>query len=627
MTYSTRTLALILLLSSTPWGCNDDASQTNPSTMMDAPLPGEDSAQDLQDLAMMQPLDMNGTMPPIDQGAPVISECNDGIDNDGDGLTDWQFDVGCHGPGDRSESAGTRADENGFTTFDLSDDSSVYYVSAQGDDANDGRSPDTSLKTLARAAELVEDGSHDFILMHRGDTFRDDPLLGRFKSGRARTEPLVIASYGESTQRPRLEISGPLIDHNGRARSFVALLGLELVPFKNIPGDPKFTGDSSNVLRYVGGGEGLLVEDCHLHYGDLVVQSFGESSYQDVEVRRNVIERTYHINTCLDGDLNGNVDFRPSGIFGSGIDGFLIEENIFDHNGWNLDEVPSACATIYNHNVYLPKLKNSVIRGNVFSRASSIHIKTTATEVADYDKLLIEDNFFVGGEIGVSIGGNNPGPRRFKDIQIQDNVMNQVGRGRPTTRGLAWGIGLQDHDTSTIARNLLLNFDEGNSWGIQLTEDTNQDVTLEDNLLYAINGPAMNHTNQSGHQRIVIRANELINPDYDACLVRQRNGVEGYGYSQNTYFSASGQDWFCSPDRTDRAGWIGASMEQDAITLDAAPGYPDPDRTIDSYAVVLGLGSTFEDYLSAALAQSRLTWRNELNAPAINGYMRAGFGR
>ena len=57
---------------------------------------------------------------------PIVSgnnECNDGIDNDGDGLIDWQFDFGCWGAGDNTEVAATRQQENGWTTFNPSDDS------------------------------------------------------------------------------------------------------------------------------------------------------------------------------------------------------------------------------------------------------------------------------------------------------------------------------------------------------------------------------------------------------------------------------------------------------------------------------------------------------------------------
>lgn len=38
------------------------------------------------------------TVPP-----PATSECSDGIDNDGDGLTDYPLDRGCLGPDDESE--------------------------------------------------------------------------------------------------------------------------------------------------------------------------------------------------------------------------------------------------------------------------------------------------------------------------------------------------------------------------------------------------------------------------------------------------------------------------------------------------------------------------------------------
>ena len=33
----------------------------------------------------------------------VFSQCNDGIDNDGDGLVDWQYDLGCYNASDTTE--------------------------------------------------------------------------------------------------------------------------------------------------------------------------------------------------------------------------------------------------------------------------------------------------------------------------------------------------------------------------------------------------------------------------------------------------------------------------------------------------------------------------------------------
>src|SRR5690606_3835447 len=206
------------------------------------------------------------------------------------------------------------------------------------------------------------DGHHDFLLLRRGDTWRDQGL-GRFKSGRDAEHPLVVATYGESTERPRLETGTWLIDTNGSERSFLAIIGLHVIPFRNDPSDPMHTGASPRGFRFVGGGRGILVEGCHLEYAEALVQSYGDDHYDGVELRRNVIERAYHANTCLPGNPYGDPSHRPSGIYVSHADHVTIEENVFDHNGWNPEEVPSACATIYNHTLYVNG-HDMVIRNN-----------------------------------------------------------------------------------------------------------------------------------------------------------------------------------------------------------------------------------------------------------------------
>ena len=47
----------------------------------------------------------------------------------------------------------------------------TYYVSCDGDDANDGRTPDTAWKTLARVSS-AELSAGDGVLFRRGDLFR-----------------------------------------------------------------------------------------------------------------------------------------------------------------------------------------------------------------------------------------------------------------------------------------------------------------------------------------------------------------------------------------------------------------------------------------------------------------------
>ena len=46
---------------------------------------------------------------------------------------------------------------------------------------------------------------------------------------------------------------------------------------------------------------------------------------------------------------------------------------------------------------------------------------------------------------------------------------------------------------------------------------------------------------------------------------------------------------------------------------------------MESYAQTLGLEPSLEAFLREARGQSRLRWREELTAPVVNAYIRAGF--
>lgn len=70
----------------------------------------------------------------------------------------------------------------------------VYYVSPDGDDDNDGRSPDEAWRSLKRAdTSALEPG--DRLLLRGGARFRGSLTLGEGEAGRA-DEPVVVASYG-----------------------------------------------------------------------------------------------------------------------------------------------------------------------------------------------------------------------------------------------------------------------------------------------------------------------------------------------------------------------------------------------------------------------------------------------
>jgi|GEM_PF-1426065 len=565
-----------------------------------------------------------------DCSEPVVTECNDGLDNDGDGLVDWQYDVGCYSSADVTEASGARSDEGGWTTFDLSSDSRIVYVSSsEGDDANDGLSPQHPVRTPSRGATLVRDGSPDFLLLKRGDTWRGqdigtDRVSRRFKSGQSKEHPLVISSYGDSHERPRLEINGSFVDHDGNERNYVAIVGLAFVSYPKIPGDPQFNGADGDGLRLIGTGHDILLEDNSFEYGEIVVQNESE-----VEVRRNVVHRAYHVGTCAyrsDGtrDPNGDSTYRPSGMFAGGVDGLLIEDNVWDENGWNPD-VPEACATIYNHNLYLSGNSRLTVRDNLIMRAASIGLKLTSAQTGDSDEILIENNLFVEGEIGISMGGNDDTPYRFRNATIRGNVFSDIGRAQPTTRTLSWYLELIDNDGTVVEQNLLVNQPNlNNPFGIALSGGTNRNITIRDNLIHGLLRRQLRSSASSAWANLVIERNTFLATSDETCLVELQGGLVPFAFSSNAYQSGAAEaSWFCvDNERYDLARWQAASGETGA-SVASSQG---PSRTVEGYAKQLGIGTTLADFAASARQLSRHKNRAELRAVNVNNYLRQGLG-
>jgi hypothetical protein len=552
--------------------------------------------------------------------AGVHAECDDGIDNDADGLVDWQYDPGCYGVEDATEAALPREQENGWTTFDPSPDTRIVYVSSStGSDASDGSSPALAVRTVERGAQLVRDGHDDFLLLKRGDVWRD-PSLGRFKSGLDAQHPLVVGSYGDSTERPRLEVAGHLVNHDGKVREFVALVGLEIFGYRMDPGDPAFDGATSGGLRYVGGGRGLLVEDCHFQYAEVVVQSYGDVPYESVALRRNVVEHNYHVDTC-----GQNSAFRPSGMYASHVHGLLIEGNVWDHNGWN-EEVASACATMYNHNLYL-NADGLIVRDNLVLRASSMGIKMRSDVTGDCDDVIFEGNVVADGEIGFGIGGNSNEAYRFSSVVIRHNVFTDVGLSNPTYRSFAWQLEISDHDSTLIEDNIFQNQPwYTNAYGISVTGGTQRDVVVRNNVFYRLRARSLDVNAQSGWASVEVTGNTFLDPDQGSCLVDHSGGFGAVTYGGNHYStSAAPGGWFClNGDRRSLSQWQAASGEANADTN--VGSWPDPGRSIGDYSGALGYSPTLEGFIAEARLQSRHHWRPELTAGAVNAYIRDGYG-
>ncbi len=271
------------------------------------------------------------------QDPNIPSECSDGIDNDGDGLIDWEYDLGCTGEADTTEGGITTGNlDNGWTVFEPSEDTQVIYVSSSaGDDSWSGRAPewngiDGPKKTLSAGYTELREGYPDWLLLKRGDTW-DGEIFERTSqptpprsSGRSALEPLVIATYGKSSQRPIIqgfERAPFRIRNTSEIVNNVALVGLHFYGSLLDPNSPDFNGTGVLAVDRLTPGDFFHIEDCHFEYTGIQISS---GAVHDFTLRRSIIHHNY--------SASGG---HAQGMYLSNVQGALLEENVFDHNGWS----------------------------------------------------------------------------------------------------------------------------------------------------------------------------------------------------------------------------------------------------------------------------------------------------
>lgn len=246
---------------------------------------------------------------------------------------------------------------------------------------------------------------------------------------------------------------------------------------------------------------------------------------------------------------------------------------------------------------YLFNVHNAVVRNNAVLRASSLGLDFRSDNPADASNILVHDNLFVEGEVGLSISGQGSSLRKFNGVTVTDNVFLHIGRSRPTDRYISWALNLD----GVYGSNSLVS---GNLFALQ------EAPSLAGNS-FAIK---------------TMVNNENLPPAYTSLLTQLFPG--GYSLSANHYYSAdNGNQWF--PDNlTNRVANSGRAAYSGELKPLFSPqtGYPDPSVRLEGYITSLGLGNSDQDFLNAIRGQSANTWNVSLEAAAINHYFRAGFG-
>jgi hypothetical protein len=520
----------------------------------------------------------------------------------------------------------------GYTVVTPGGDDHVIYVSnSTGDDGNDGSSPAKAIRSLDRGYALLRNERGDQLLLKRGDNWHS-PLPHWNKGGDSGTNPMVLGAYGAGS-RPTIATSGdPAFAAVGSRIDHLVIQGIRFAATARDPDSPDFNGGAThNVsigVQFFASMSDLLMEDCQVsHFGTNVSFLDWRGTQSNVRLRRNVIVDAYS-----DGSAHSQ------GLFADGVHGLLLEENVFDHNGWNA-RVAGAAATIYNHDAYLTSsTRDVVVRGNIFANAGSHGLQ--ARSGGD-----VEDNLFIADPIGMSYGlvrgDGSPAGGGVSGV-VNGNVFLGLRDISGITRGTGIEIANIRPDGPTIISNNIFSNVAGNgvAWqsggfaAISLAvgsgvDDASlavgvNDLTIQGNIVYRWQqGLSMQSdmrpgaSGTSGYHHLVVKQNEfskiLDNPvishpaEFNGGQERWSGNLYDGGDAESKMLRVAGRSLTVDAWSENAAGDRAASLK-----------YAAPDRSLASYA-----GGDAGAFIASLRATSSTT-AGPAAAVVVN-YFREGF--
>lgn len=514
-----------------------------------------------------------------------------------------------------SVSSALVADPGHWTDLQVSPDSRLVYVSnSTGNDANDGLSPDHPKASIAAGKALLRHGYPDWLLLKRGDTWAGS--LGQWiVSGRSETEPVVLSSYGNAEHRPHIATGtqdGLFTIQNSASPAVlrhIRIVGLRFTcnGYTGSEGTPRGIGWHVPF-------EDVLVEDCAFQYfhTNVVIEPLGE------------LGRDFRMRRCVIADAFTTQSSHSQGLYVANTEGVLLEENLFDHNGWRTG-VAGAVPTIFRHNAYLQTNTTAVrVLGNIFASGASHGLQARQGG-------LVEDNLFVDNAIGLLLGSDWQTKEPIRFIARRNVITKGRDIDPATPRG--FGIDVPAADSGLIARNLIVNQrNVGFPVAINLYDGTNavgvHDVVVEGNIVHDWMGSVILQGQAPLTTGLVLRQNvicDTLSPNLLVDVMPQPNGSIAAS-ADNTFWSR-----IAPPNGWCRIGNGNVSLDMwkaavgDTTSQASLPNYVDPERGIDRYDLSIGGDGSQESFLARARRQSRQNWRPELMAVAANAWIREGF--
>ncbi|MEM9250735.1 MAG: right-handed parallel beta-helix repeat-containing protein [Planctomycetota bacterium] len=466
----------------------------------------------------------------------------DGTEDDADNADD-EYDYADDTPAEPGDLYADRdgLDEWGWSIINIPADVRRIYLSNLGDDANDGATPETAIKTLERAEELNKSlfGQPFAMLLHAGHKFENRLNLEMPQGATSKSteqRPIVIGVYGEG---PRPKVFGRLRVVKTRTINHLRVVGIQF----------------AEGIDYHTPGTDILIEDCLFIESGVNINGF-QGAIKDVRLRRNIV---------VDNFPRGG---HSQGAYLDRIEGLLIEENVFDHNGWATPDQ----RTIFNHNIYVQSSsRDCVVIGNIITRGSShgLQLRPGGT---------IEDNLFLRNASGVYAGRGQDGGVAY----VRRNVFaeaDDIGGGQ-NQRG--WGYEIHATKRGTVEHNIFTDRQSNNPQpGMHAKPDYWQNNV----------------------DPIVVRHNRIVNWTKDDGRGVVINPVVGDGISLEVNNLVNGKS---------------------QVTGQEVP-MVDPSRRYHGYVAEFGNGGGFDELIDRVRSRDRGEWNPKWSAKEISAWVRAGF--
>jgi hypothetical protein len=328
-------------------------------------------------------------------------------------------------------------DAAGWSIAEPGQNHRVVYVSLTGKANADGLTPGTAvnldgldalMKTLLVDPALPKAGSVDaswHVLFERGHDYGH--YAPPYVSGEDPLHPFVIGAYG-SGSRP---VFGKGLTFNQNMASDVLVRDIE---FAYSPKTALVKGKDYKLrgIDVIGDGHSNLM------FENLVVKPYNS----EVRLQSDSDNITFYRTAVLDahrerpangaGDWKNALANRISGIYANFVDGLLIEQSLFDQNGWEKGYKPSGARgplqppSMYSHNLYLNyELTDVTLRDNIIAQAASVGTQLRSGGVID-GTLFFDNNAglnMLGG--GTDANGNYLGQYGFLIDSVITNPSNK----------------------------------------------------------------------------------------------------------------------------------------------------------------------------------------------------------